>query len=147
MERQEEQMAKQDFAKEFLGVGWKFPVEVDNTTGRIKTSGYEEDIEEAIRIILRTRKGERMMMPDFGCGIQDYIFETMDVSSLSRMENEILHSLIRWEPRIADPEVHVTVDERQEGRLNICIHYVVRATNNPYNLVYPYYMNEGFGDR
>lgn len=138
-------MDNQDFAKEFLGVGWKFPVSVDETTGRIKTVSYEDDIKEAIKIIMLTRKGERMMMPEFGCGIQDYVFEVMDMAQIARMEQEILRAIIMWEPRIIDPAVHVTVDKNHEGRLNINISYVVRSTNNPYNLVYPYYMNEGFG--
>ena len=140
-------MEKQEHARSFLGVGWKFPVEVDQTTGRIKTSGYEEDIQEAIRIILMTRKGERMMLPEFGCGAWDYVFETMDASALNRMETEIRQALIRWEPRIMETEVHIDTGRQAEGVLNIHIQYVVRATNNPYNLVYPYYINEGFGDK
>lgn len=140
-------MERSGQARDFLGVGWKFPVEVDQTTGRIKTSSYEEDIQEAIRIILMTRKGERMMLPEFGCGVWEYVFETMDVSALARMEQEIRHALILWEPRIVDPEVHVDTDRQQQGVLDIHIQYVVRATNNPYNLVYPYYINEGFGGR
>lgn len=138
-------MGNYEYAKNFLGVGWKFPVEVDRTTGRIKTSGYEEDIKEAIRIILMTRKGERMMLPEFGCGAWEYVFETMDASALKRMEREIYQALIRWEPRITDTEVHVSAERQLEGILDIHIQYVVRATNNPYNLVYPYYINEGFG--
>lgn len=137
-------MDNHNFAKEFLGVGWKFPVEVDETTGRIRTSSYEEDIKEAIKIIMMTRKGERMMMPDFGCEIHNYVFETMDVSVLVRMEEEILRALIMWEPRIIEPEVHITMDPEQEGKLNVQVKYVVRTTNNPYNMVYPYYLNEGF---
>ena len=101
-------MDNHNFAKEFLGVGWKFPVEVDETTGRIRTSSYEEDIKEAIKIIMMTRKGERMMMPDFGCEIHNYVFETMDVSVLVRMEEEILRALIMWEPRIIEPEVSLS---------------------------------------
>lgn len=139
-------MGKQDFAKNFLGTGWKFPVMVDETTGRIQTSSYEEDIKESIKIIMMTRKGERMMMPEFGCGIQEYVFETMDASTLARMEQEILEAIIRWEPRVIEPSVQVRVDEHQESRLNVMIQYTVRTTNNPYNLVYPYYLNEGFGD-
>ena len=139
-------MEKRDFAKEFLGVGWKFPVQVDPATGRIQTSGYEEDIQEAIRIILMTRKGERMMLPEFGCGVQDHIFDSMDVTAMASMEEEILDALVRWEPRIADPRVEVEMDPQGEGRLNVRISYVVRTTNNPYNLVFPYYLNEGFGE-
>ena len=140
-------MEREGFGKEFLGVGWKFPVEDDRTTGRIRTSWYEEDIQEAIHIILMTRRGERMMEPEFGCGVWDYVFETMDASSLARIEREISRALVRWEPRITDIQVLAGPDQAEEGKLNIRINYVVRATNNPYNLVYPYYMNEGFGGR
>ncbi len=130
--------------KDFLGVGWKFPVQIDEATGYVKTSSYEEDIKEAVRIILMTRKGERMMRPEFGCGIQEYTFETIEPSILLQMQMEIQNALVIWEPRITEIEVQVEADAQAEGRLNIFIGYMVRATNNPYNLVYPYYMNEGF---
>lgn len=136
-------MDNRDIVKGFLGVGWKFPVEVDETTGRIKTSSYEEDVKEAVRIILQTKTGERMMQPNFGSRISDYTFGTMDYTSLVQMENEIMTSLILWEPRIIEPEVHIETDQEESGRLNIHVNYVVRSTNNPYNLVYPYYINEG----
>lgn len=132
-------------AKEFLGTGWKFPIEVDEITGRIKMSNYEEDIKESIGIIMRTRKGERMMMPEFGCDLYEYVYETMDDSSLSRMENEIMNALIVWEPRITDIEVRVYRNENTEGQLDISVKYVVRSTNNLFNMVYPYYINEGLG--
>ena len=130
----------QDGAKGFLGVGWKFPVIVDETTGRIKTSQYEEDIQEAIRIIIMTRKGERVMQPDFGCGLQDYLFEGMDYDTTSQMRLEVQRALLNWEPRITDVEVRM---ETENGRLMIHVSYVVRATNNPFNFVYPYFLSEG----
>ena len=130
----------QEWAKEFLGVGWKFPVSVDPTTGRIKTSSDEEDIREAIRIILMTRKGERLMLPDFGCGLHDYLFAGLDYDTTSQMRLEVQRALTEWEPRITDVEVGV---ETEQGRLMIRVSYVVRATNNPYNLVYPYFLSEG----
>jgi phage baseplate assembly protein W len=127
-------------AKGFLGEGWKFPVRVDEVTGRFATAQYEEDIQEAIRIIIMTRKGERIMRPDFGCSLQDYLFDGMDYSTSVRMSAEISHALVMWEPRITEVEVSVELDE---GRLLINVAYVVRATNNPFNLVYPYYLTEG----
>lgn len=130
--------------KDFLGCGWKFPVQVDEATGYIRMSSQEEDIQESIRIILMTRKGERMMEPEFGCGIQKYAFETMDSSVLLQMQMEAQNALIIWEPRITDIEVHVEMDGTEGGKVNISISYIVRSTNNPYNLVYPYYINEGF---
>lgn len=132
-------------AKEFLGTGWKFPIEIDEITGRIKMSSYEEDIKESIEIILRTRKGERMMMPEFGCDLYEFVYETMDDSSLSRMENAVTDALIIWEPRITDVEVHVSRNQNKEGQLDISVKYVVRSTNNLFNMVYPYYINEGLG--
>jgi phage baseplate assembly protein W len=133
-------MAQQDWAKDFLGVGWKFPVRVDETTGRVRTSAYEEDIQEAIRIIIMTRKGERVMRPEFGCGLQDYIFAGMDYDTATQMRLEVQRALTDWEPRITEVEVQV---ELEHGRLMIHVAYVVRATNNPFNIVYPYFMSEG----
>ena len=83
------------------------------------------------------------MRPDFGCGIYDYVFETMDYGTLSRMEQAIHKDLVLWEPRIQDIQVTVAQDIKESGRLNIQIHYVVRTTNNPFNLVFPFYVNEG----
>lgn len=131
-----------DDAKRFLGTGWKFPVTVDPNTGRILTSSYEEDIEEAIRIIILTRTGERIMRPDFGCRVYEYVFDGMEYTTVSQMEREVREALIRWEPRITDVEVQVETGE-DASRPVFHIHYVVRSTNSPYNLVFPYYLSEG----
>ncbi len=127
--------------KAFLGTGWKFPVEVDRATGRIKMSSYEENIEESVRIILGTRKGERVMEPEFGSRLHEYAFETADYTTLYSMKNEVERSLTRWEPRITDIEAQVSDERIDEGILFIHIHYVIRSTNNPYNLVYPFYIS------
>ena len=131
------------YSHDFLGLGWKFPPQVDATTGRIQTVSYEEDIAEAIRIILFTRKGERPMRPEFGSTIYNYLFSTMDYTTVKRMERELLEAIIRWEPRVVEPEVSVDTGEMESGLLKIEVRYIVRTTNNPYNLVFPYYMNEG----
>lgn len=130
----------------FLGRGFKFPIQVDGITGKMQVSSYEEDIKEAIYIILMTKKGERVMNPDFGCGVHEFAFGTMDYTSLSMMERSVREALTLWEPRITDLNVDLEVDEREEGCVLIYIDYVVRSTNNPYNLVFPFYMNEGFGE-
>jgi phage baseplate assembly protein W len=136
-------MGSRYIVNDFLGVGWKFPIEVDETTGRIKTSSYDEDVKEAVYIILMTKLGERMMQPAFGCRVSDYIYNTMEYSTIVQLQNEIINALTLWEPRIIDTEVEIETDDRETGRFNISISYVVRQTNNPYNLVYPYYINEG----
>ena len=127
----------------FLGRGWKFPVSVDATTGRFLLSEGEEDIAEAIRIILMTSKGERVMRPDFGCGLKDYVFGTMDETSLRLMESDIREAITIWEPRVTKVTVTAAADPGQIGRLLLHISYVVRSTNNLFNQVYPFYLEEG----
>lgn len=127
----------------FLGRGWKFPVSVDAHTGKIMTSEYEQDIIEAIRIIIMTRKGERVMRPDFGCDLHNHLFEMVDYTLLKQMEATVKNALISFEPRITDIEVEASLNEDNSEKIDIRIQYTVRTTNNPFNLVYPFYINEG----
>lgn len=127
----------------FLGRGWKFPVQVDVATGRIRMSEFEEDIAESIRIIMGTSKGERVMRPDFGCGVQDFVFGQTDETTLRLLEANIKEALRVWEPRIHEVEVVADPDRTDPGKLHIRISYVVRTTNNLYNQVYPFYIHEG----
>ncbi|MFC4101925.1 GPW/gp25 family protein [Paenibacillus xanthanilyticus] len=126
-----------------MGRGWKFPIEVDATTGRIKTSGQEEDIAEAIRIILWTSKGERVMRPDFGCGLREFVFETTDETTLRLLESDIQEAIRVWEPRVHEVEVQALRDAEEPGKLLLNISYVVRTTNNLFNQVFPFYLEEG----
>lgn len=128
---------------DFLGTGWKFPPKPDDTTGRVETVREEEDIKEAIRILLFTRKGERMMRPEFGCGIQQFVFREMDYGTIREMEREIVSAITSWEPRVIEPEAQIHTEELRKGLIHIEITYVVRSTNSPYNLVFPYYVQEG----
>ena len=126
----------------FLGNGWSFEVMPDPVTGRIRMCGGEDDIAQAIRLILNTKRGERVMRPDFGCRLSDFAFESFSQSVRSEMTEEIKNALIMHEPRISD--IEVTIDDlSHEGRIVLDISYVVRATNNPYNLVFPFYIEEG----
>jgi phage baseplate assembly protein W len=128
-------------AQEFLGVGWKFPVQVDGA-GNIAMSAFEQDIREAMRIILSTSKGERTMRPDFGCGIHDFVFDSMSTTTLGLIEASVREALIQWEPRIELQSVRVSTAAAEVGQLLIGIDYRVRATNNEFNLVYPFYLTE-----
>ena len=129
-------------AKDFLGRGWKFPVNVD-ATEKIEMSEYEEDIKEAIRIILSTSKGERVMRHDFGCGIYDFIFAPINTATIGMIEASVHEALTLWEPRIELINVDVSADRAEEGKLLISIDYRVRTTNNEFNLVYPFYLKAG----
>ena len=136
-------MEFRDTAKAFLGVGWQFPVGVDAATGRLKAASSDADIAQAVRIILLTSKGERMMQPEFGCNLRQYLFAEMDYTTCTQIGREVRDSLVRWEPRITDVEVEVDTNEADAARLILRVSYVVRATNNLYNLVFPYYISEG----
>lgn len=137
-------MNGESYGKEFLGTGWGFPIEADPLSGRIKAVSQEEDIRQAIRLILMTRPGERVMRPEFGCRIYEYAFGTADYTSLSRMRHAVEEALELWEPRITDVQVEVRLENGASGLILIEIDYRVRSTNNPYNLVFPFYLNEGF---
>lgn len=132
--------------KSFMGTGFRFPVGVDPITGRALTSSDEDDIREAIKIILGTNPGERPMNPHFGCNINAYVFGTTDYTSMMLMKREVENALIMWEPRIKDIEVEIVRSPDDDGVLLIEIQYTVRTTNNPYNLVYPFYITEGYNE-
>ncbi|MEF8789098.1 MAG: GPW/gp25 family protein [Haloarculaceae archaeon] len=125
----------------FLGTGVAFPVGTDGG-GRLATATGTEDVEQAIRIVLGTAKGERVMRPDFGCGIHDYAFAVVDATTRTRVEASVREALARWEPRIVVEDVTASTAEAGEGRLLVEIDYRVRATNAPGNLVYPFYLGE-----
>jgi len=128
--------------KDFLGTGWKYPLSTDSN-GRIAVSKYEECIKESILIILRTAKGERLMRPDFGCSIHEYAYSTTDTLNLRMIENTVYEALVQWEPRIEVLGIKTSNGSTQDGKLLISIDYKVRASNTQFNLVYPFYLNEG----
>lgn len=128
-------------SREFLGRGWTFPVRVDGA-GRIALSEFEEDIREAVRVILLTARGERVMRPEFGTGLHDFVFETMSVTNIGTIQAAIQNALIEWEPRIELLAVNVEADHGEVGKLLINIDYEVRATNTQFNLVFPFYIGQ-----
>jgi uncharacterized protein len=126
---------------DFLGKGWGFPVSKHDTRG-VAVSYGEESIRESIWIILATAPGERVMRPDFGCGIHHCVFEVNDAATIGQITKEVRNALVRWEPRIDVLDVDTEVKGRGEILL-INVHYRVRATNNFFNLVYPFYLTVG----
>lgn len=133
-----------EFAKkDFLGRGWAFPVSLDRQTGSVATAQFEDDVKQAIRIILGTAPGERVMRPDFGCGIYDLAFEVIDSATLARIGSVVTDALTRYEPRIELINVEVDPYRAEEGVLEVNVEYRVRSTNQTGNLVYPFYFREG----
>jgi phage baseplate assembly protein W len=124
---------------DIVGRGVAFPLRVDRRGGLALVDG-DADVSEAITIILGTAPGERPMRPEFGCGIHDYIFESIDAFTMARLQQEIRAALDRWEPRIEVLDVDFDLSNAARGELKIEIGYVLRATNDVRNLVYPFYM-------
>lgn len=129
--------------KDFLGKGWAMPVDVDPRSGMIATAQYEDDIRQAIRIILETAPGERVMRPDFGCGIHDLVFAAVDSTTIERIRSQVSAALRRYEARIEVDAVTVDEAASYRGELKIEVEYTVRRTNQVGNLVFPFYFKEG----
>jgi uncharacterized protein len=124
---------------EIIGSGLAFPLQVDRRGG-IALARDEQDIDQAIQLILGTAPGERPMRPEFGCGVHDFVFDTIDAGTVGRMEEAIRSALSRWEPRIEVRSVDFDISQSVNGILTIDIGYTVRATNTDRNLVYPFYV-------
>ena len=128
-------------AREFLGAGWKFPLQV-NPTGGIARARYEQRVEESIYLILSTAKGERVMLRDFGCGIHDRVFAPNDSVVLSTVVSEVREALVRFEPRIDVLDITAESAADRPNLLLIRIDYRIRANQALGNLTYPFYINE-----
>ncbi|MGH3307317.1 MAG: GPW/gp25 family protein [Nocardioides sp.] len=126
-------------AAEFIGAGLGFPVRIDPTGSMTLVSDHAE-IRESIRLILGTAYGERPMRPEFGCAVHDYVFAPADASTAGDIAYAVRVALTRWEPRIELGDVVVRFDAVESGRLYVDIQYAVRGTNDPRNLVFPFYV-------
>ncbi|MER7167921.1 GPW/gp25 family protein [Micromonospora sp. NPDC000207] len=126
-------------AEQFIGRGWAFPLRTD-ATGGIALVERDREIVEAIRLILGTAPGERPMRPEFGCGVHDHVFAPADENTAGRIAFEVRRALDRWEPRIDVTDVVVGFDAEEAGLLYIDVRYSIRGTNDPRNLVFPFYV-------
>jgi len=124
---------------DILGSGLAFPLHVD-ARGALALAGGEDDIEQAIALILGTAPGEREMRPEFGCAVHDLVFDTIDAAMIGKLETAIRAALDRWEPRIEVTDLSFDLEDTDRGELLILITYRLRATNHLRNLVYPFYV-------
>src|SRR2546426_3406012 len=129
--------------KTFLGKGIAFPLAAD-AHGALEQAAYEDSVQQSVWIILSTAKGERVMRPDFGCGIHELVFDTVTASTGGRVAGAVREALLRFEPRVDVRNVNVSPGGDREVLL-ISVDYEVRATNNMFNLVYPFYLDAGAG--
>ncbi len=139
-------------SKPFLGVGAQFPLALtapvagpnNPRPGQLARAEYEESVRQAILVILGTAKGERVMRPDFGCGIHDLVFANVSATTIGRVTHDVREALLRLEPRIDVTRVDARAGDTNNVLL-IDIDYEVRATNTAFNLVYPFYLQQGAG--
>ena len=124
---------------DILGTGWYFPSGVDGRGG-VALSRHVTDIEQSIRIILGTSKGERRMRPHFGCRIHEVVFAPNDATTWGLVVKYVEEALGWWEPRVEVVEVEVDSDPQDAARLLINIKYRVKATSDERSLVYPFYL-------
>ena len=127
-------------SEEFIGSGWAFPLRTDKT-GSVALVSHDREIVDSIQLIVGTAPGERPMRPEFGCGIHDYVFASLDSDTIGRMAGEVRAALVRWEPRIRvqGVDIFVTVNDEGQTVALIDIRYSIGDTNDPRNLVFPFY--------
>jgi len=127
----------------FLGRGWHFPPLFDPSTGEVQMVQAESDIAESLRILMATRPGERIMHPDYGCRLQDYVFDMNGAGTRAGIETAIRQAVLFYEPRITLHQVRVDTTDWLGGRMTIELEYTVDQTNARSNMVYPFYIDEG----
>lgn len=127
----------------FLGRGWSFPPTFDNELGTVQMLEYEADVASSLEILLGTMRGERIMVPHYGCNLDELIFESLDTRMKTLMIDKIESAILYHEPRIELEKVTLDGSRELEGIVLIEIVYRVKTTNSRFNFVYPYYKQEG----
>jgi phage baseplate assembly protein W len=127
----------------FLGRGLAFPPVLDPRWGALEMVEGETDVQQSIRIIVGTARGERVMRPDFGCGIHELPFEAISSQLVAEIRKVVREALVKFEARIDVMRVDVDTQQSTKGFLDIDVQYRVRTTNQPGNLVFPFYIPEG----
>jgi phage baseplate assembly protein W len=125
-------------AEEFIGRGISFPLRT-TASGALATVGDDQELREAMRLILGTATGERPMRPEFGCGIHDLIFAPANSTTAGLAADEVRRSLNRWEPRVDVEDVTISYDDQNTALMYVGITYTVKGGNDPRNLVFPFY--------
>ena len=130
--------------KSFLGTGWAFPVTFNKAQGTVNMASEVRDIEQSLTILLNNRPGERVMRPDYGCALDDLMFEPVDAGIITYIKDLITNAILYYEPRVNLRQIEIVTDPAMlwEGRVLIELDVVVRSTNGRFNYVYDYYKRE-----
>jgi phage baseplate assembly protein W len=129
--------------RDFIGRGWRFPIHFSQESGGVTMTIGEDDIQNSLAILFATRMGERIMHPDFGSELEEFLFSGINQSLITYMQAVISNAILFNEPRIIVNDVIIEQALDAEMQLMITIHYTVSATNNRYNYVFPFYLKEG----
>ncbi len=127
----------------FLGIGWSFPPKFNIDTGSVELTADEEDIQASLKILLGTTAGERLMHPKYGLNLQELLFEPMNTTMQTLLKDRLKTAILVYEPRINLLSLELDTAKLFEGCLNLILSYEIRATNSRFNLVYPFYLNDG----
>ena len=128
--------------KSFLGTGWGFPPSFSNTTLQVGMLSDEADIQSSLEILLTTRQGERPMRPDYGCNLDELLFEPLTTTFKTYIKDLIATAILYYEPRIIVNKIGLDDTGELDGRILISIEYTVRSTNSRFNFVFPFYKTE-----
>jgi len=127
---------------DFLGTGWSFPPEFNQIEGKLAMTSDVEDINNSLMILLSTRPGERVMLPNYGCDLQEMLFKPLDLTLITQMKGIVERAILYHEPRIKILSIEIDTQNDIEGEILIQINYEVRNTNTRSNMVFPYYKRE-----
>jgi phage baseplate assembly protein W len=128
---------------DFLGTGWSFPPQFNKDNGGVQLVSDETDILQSLQILMNTSAGERMMLPQYGCNMRDFLFQNIDNSFESYIKNVVSNAILLYEPRIDVNDLDLDTSDVAEGVITLEITYTVRTTNNRNNVVFPFYHTEG----
>jgi len=128
--------------RSFLGTGWNFPPSFDMTTGSVLMVSNAEDIAQSLQILLSTRPGERVMLPQYGCNLDVFLFEPITTTLIAYVKELIHTAVLYFEPRINLDLITINTEQVNDGVILISLDYTILATNSRFNLVYPFYLNE-----
>ncbi|HCQ76068.1 MAG: GPW/gp25 family protein [Bacteroidota bacterium] len=127
----------------FLGIGWSFPPEFNKETKSIQMVSAIEDINQSLHILLNTKLGERIMLPNYGSSLSDFVFEGLNMSTRTYIVDRVKMAILYNERRIELDKIDFDQSRILEGEVLMIVHYTVRLTNSRGNMVYPFYINEG----
>jgi phage baseplate assembly protein W len=136
-------MEEQNISKNFLGTGWSFPPTFGKVAKNVEMTSGEVDIDRSLKILLTTHLGERVMLPEYGCNMEDLLYEPIDTGLQTLLFDRVETAILYFEPRIEVEELEIDASQSQKGMIIIKIVYRVRATNSRFNFVFPFYKTEG----